>query len=137
MGEPNPSVEQSAVHAAGDWNWHVWREAESGLGPTWLGFFKDTEEALDWIKTQPGHCAYSVNNKPPPTSRTFMDRTVQAAPRVAVKKATARLTFSGAKPLAPEVRAAMKDLKVDAVTEVKRHREDEAADIAAGKTESV
>lgn len=48
----------------GDWSWNVWK------GATWVGFFLDSQTALNWVDGRQG---YTVNNFPP----------TPASPRVA------------------------------------------------------
>lgn len=148
-------AEPITIANPGPYDWHVWRREPHG--DVWLGFFHDDKVATEWAKTQKGNCV--INNIPPSTSRHYITGTykpgdlVTAPPRfsrpatVPTRKpkaerpvrSTQRQTLPNPFPTRsskPIVETAeQKALKADASRRLEQHKQDEAADIAAGKTE--
>ena len=148
-------VEQPITIAnPGPYDWHVWRREPHG--DVWLGFFVDDKAAVEWAKTQKGNCV--VNNIPPSTSRKYITGEYKTGdlitlpprhnpttapttkPRREKVAATQRPTLPNPFPTKPTTKpvvetAEQKALKADAAKRLDQHKQDEIADIAAGKTE--
>jgi hypothetical protein len=50
-------------------DFHCWRR--EAHGDVWVGFFKDTDTALEWVKTQNGS-RFVINNVTPTTSTRYI-----------------------------------------------------------------
>jgi hypothetical protein len=138
----------------GPYDWHAWRREHHG--DVWLGFFTDDKAATAWAQTQPFDVV--VNNVPPSTSRRYItgdytwgsladgntvvpNRISRSADAPRPKRAAPvrRAVQTLPNPFKPAPRpvetAEQKALKADAAKRLDQHKQDEAADIAAGKTE--
>ena len=130
----------------GDYDWNVWRR--EAQGDIWEGFFRDAQTALDWVKTQP-HGNFVVNNVPPATSRRYItggarpkpfqqpsrSRTAMGIPTRVDRTPVREVKRAAAKAAAPVETAESRRLKQAAAKRLAKHERDEAADIAAGRTE--
>lgn len=140
-----PGVQQPTFvgTVVGTWDWHVWRK--DFHGNEWVGFFADVQTALDWCKTQQP-VIYIVNNVPPSTSRTFMDRQTTPPRNPVTKPRTPEglNPFPISRPM--NVPVPVQPVKVDkdavklkktAKARLEKHKADEAADVASGKIVNV
>lgn len=153
FGHPSPIT----IESPGEWDWNVWRREPHG--DVWIGFFKDSGIALDWVKAQP-HGNFVVNNVPPPTSSRYITGERKASdgytppvqPRFGAQSIVpARRTTKKAagqsgitkgrttrqKPVSQKERAARAAMQKQAAQRLDEVRFEEQADIEAGKTEGM
>lgn len=129
-----------------DNDWHVWMRGDHG--DVWQGFFKDATTALEWAKAQHGN--YVVNNVPPPTSPRYKPilsvsrgrftepgvtptKTGRVKPAQSVRET--KRSIPAAPVAKPDNSEEAKVLRKQAKARLDKHVRDEAADIAAGRTE--
>lgn len=145
------------------YDWHCWRR--EAHGDVWVGFFKTTEDAIEWVKKQTAS-KFVINNVPPTTSRRYMTgnytwgqladgttvvpnpltRATPLPKRRREPSAPVRRESTWSAPSRPLVKpkaapkpktAEEKALAAAAQKRVEVLKQDEARDVAAGKIENV
>lgn len=145
FGVENPLT----VEHPGEYDWHVWKRDRQGKKPDeWMGFFRDSQTALDWCKTRSEWMV--INNIPPPTSpkyerrdgkygypwdKNYVPQRERPMDELAEGWAPPRRKKKAA---APKARTKeQQELRKEAASLAAKHEKDEAQDIADGTTQSV
>ena len=105
----------------------------------WVGFFDGYETALAWVKNTPNPTQYTINNSGPSALVSeARDRARAAVPEERVSRPVSSDVHRAYTPFRSEVVTEdVKALRKDARVRLDKHKKDEAADIAAGRTEAV
>lgn len=146
---PDYGVEQPlTIERPGEYDWHVWKRDRRGEKPDeWMGFFKDSQDALDWCKTRSELMV--INNIPPSTSTKYARRDGKYGypwdkDYVPQRERPTDELLDGYTPPKRKRKTAAKkqtkeqqELREEATSLAAKHENDEAQDIADGTTQSV